>query len=277
MLQHNLPWLTGSDLIITFHLTHFVLTLNDLEMSFTLDPKLICHLLCPAPLVLIPTDLWTPWLIWWCFQFLSLTASHSVQSKPKSCFPILDFFFVLLPFYQHRIYIYKYIYLQILREFFSHWDHKVEGVTLHDTILIWPNAATGQRGFHCGWLVDVKLPTEYSQFHVPLDSCKPRLDLCSDICICACVSLFDTWEVPAFAASFLLNLDNLKNHKHVPWIWKQVANHYQSLIDAMRCCRLWELYMKLFMKSSFCHLVLQHSSTIFSCALLAGNRWLLFK
>lgn len=32
-------------------------------------------------------------------------------------------------------------------------------------------------GFPFAWLVDVKVPAQWSQFHVPLASCKPRLDL----------------------------------------------------------------------------------------------------
>lgn len=62
--------------------------------------------------------------------------------------------------------------------FFSESGHECKTVALRDTV---PNKPK-----YCNWPEGVPLwliggvPAHWNQFHVPLASCKPRLDLCSD-------------------------------------------------------------------------------------------------
>lgn len=66
-------------------------------------------------------------------------------------------------------------------EFFSEWDHERKTVTLHDTVPNKPKYCNWpEGGSPFGWLVDVKVPAQWSQFHVSLAPCKPRFDLYSD-------------------------------------------------------------------------------------------------
>lgn len=65
----------------------------------------------------------------------------------------------------------------------------------------------GQRGFLLGRLLDVEIPPVWIQFHVSLDSCKPRLDL---------GSIYSTLrEISAFLMAVFAQMLKLPSNKHV--------------------------------------------------------------
>lgn len=109
--------------------------------------------------------------------------------------------------------------------FFSECGYECKTVALHDTVPNKPNYCNWPEGVPL-WLIG-GVPAQWNQFHVPLASCKPRLDLCSD------GEVFLTYgKILLLAVSAFLTGDKLKPKRVIYWTNTSVQSVIKMLGSA---------------------------------------------